>query len=73
MDSGKNDFEPFAVGTIFNPLSVSPTISTAPCKRVVIKYPSRLEAMALDPPIIITAANISFFISRSPFKLSERL
>ncbi len=44
----KTDFERFSVGTVFNPLrrevKASPRYTSA-----IVRYPSRLEAMALDP------------------------
>lgn len=63
----KADVEPFAVGTVFNPLSVSTVLSAAPLKRVTIKYPSRLEAMALDPSKIALNANMKYAAGQIDF------
>src|SRR3989344_9701921 len=56
----KKDFKPFRIGTVFNPIGarfsgVNPTL-----KSVSIRFPSRLNAMALDPGKITTNKNLVY-------------
>ncbi len=65
----KTDFSPFAIGTIFNPLPkpirhVSPKFSF-----VSIRYPSRLNAMALDPSKITSNDNLKYTPGEIIFKV----
>lgn len=63
----KTDFTPFAVGTVFNPISVSAALGADQFKRVMIQYPSRLEAMALDPSKIAANANLKYTAGQIDF------
>lgn len=56
----KQDFEPFKVGTVFNTLKNHPRGAKRVHTRVVIKYPSRLEAMAIDPSKIAENNNLRY-------------
>lgn len=44
----------FEAGTIHNPCTVSGIPQVLPSRRMIIRYPARLEAMALDPAKIAT-------------------
>lgn len=65
----KKDFKPFLVGSIFNKLNniykVSPVY-----KSISIKYPSRLNAMALDPSKIATNNNFCYTPGEIIFKIN---
>jgi len=55
----KNDFESFPIGSVFNECQVAGTpVQTA--DRIVLDYPSRLEAMALDPSQIADNDNLVY-------------
>jgi predicted sugar kinase len=55
----KTNFKKFPVGTVFNPYSK--TLKATPkYKKIVIRYPSRLEAMALDPSKITSNNNLVY-------------
>jgi len=54
----KKDFTKFKVGTVFNNCAVSKIPKAG--KRVTINYPSRLEAMALDPGQIVNNNNLVY-------------
>lgn len=56
----KTDFQPFKIGCIFNTLPGAPTNSKRIYKKVIIKYPSRLEAMAIDPSKIAKNNNLKY-------------
>lgn len=56
----KTDFKPFKVGTVFNKLEHSPKNIKRQYSQVVIKYPSRLEAMAIDPSKIAKNNNLKY-------------
>jgi len=56
----KTDFNPFEVGTVFNPLSEKPKKTTNSFSKITIKYPSRLEAMAIDPSKIASNNNLKY-------------
>lgn len=64
----KDDFTPFVVGAIFNPFVVKdPGIPS--CQSVTIKYPSRLNAMALDPSKIAMNDNLRYSPGEIIFKV----
>jgi len=56
----KTDFSPFPVGTIFNPLVVNKKLVMHSLKKVTLDYPSRLEAMAIDPSKIASNNNLHY-------------
>lgn len=66
----KTNFESFTVGTVFNECKVSRNPEIISQQQITIHYPSRLEAMALDPAkitennnLIYTAGQIDFSVS----------
>lgn len=65
----KNDFTPFTVGTVFNPINIKKK-ATPVYKSVTIKYPSRLNAMALDPSKIATNDNLRYSPGEIIFKVN---
>lgn len=56
----KTDFNPFKVGTVFNNLKSTPKNLSNKYSKVIIKYPSRLEAMAIDPSKIAQNNNLKY-------------
>jgi len=56
----KNDFLPFSVGTVFNPLPSFDFVPSPTSKSLLLQYPSRLNAMALDPSRITTNNNLVY-------------
>ncbi len=56
----KKDFKPFKVGTVFNPMKVRFSGIRPRLKSVKIRFPSRLNAMALDPGKITTNKNLVY-------------
>jgi len=56
----KTDFKPFRVGTIFNPIRVKIKKVKPVYRYVKIKFPSRLNAMAIDPSKIATNKNLVY-------------
>jgi len=57
----ESDFHPFSIGKIANPLLQNcPTVTKTAFKTVEISYPSRINAMALDPSLVTTACNRRF-------------
>lgn len=54
-----HNFEPFKVGSVFNPLFL-PTKPELKRESVKIKYPSRLNGMAIDPGKITTNENMVY-------------
>lgn len=56
----KTDFSPFKVGTVFNPLGKEFANVTPKVRGVEIKYPSRLNAMAIDPSKITSNKNMVY-------------
>ena len=58
----KNDFKSFPVGTVFNPLPTKKvnTQLVNPASQVTVEFPSRLNAMAIDPSKIATNENMVF-------------
>ncbi len=60
MSNTKTDFEPFTVGTVFNPLKGGPYTLSNKLKRISIKYPTRLDLMAIDPSKISTNNNLVY-------------
>jgi predicted sugar kinase len=55
----KTDFANFAIGTVFNDAIVTGTVKP-PLNSIKISYPSRLEAMALDPGKIADNNNLIY-------------
>ncbi len=53
-------FTKFKIGTVFNPLSFSVSKLKPVCHKVTVKFPSRLNAMALDPSKITSNRNMIF-------------
>ena len=56
----KTDFTPFPIGTVFNSLKLDRKVVKRVAKSVVLKYPSRLEAMAIDPSKIAKNENLRY-------------
>ncbi|OHA95156.1 MAG: hypothetical protein A3A96_00790 [Candidatus Zambryskibacteria bacterium RIFCSPLOWO2_01_FULL_39_39] len=56
----KTDFEPFEIGTVFNPLNATIASNKPRFSSVVIKFPSRLNAMAIDPSKITSNRNLVY-------------
>ncbi len=56
----KTDFEPFKVGTVFNPIKGGPYKVKPKLKEVKIRFPSRLNLMAIDPSKIATNQNLVY-------------
>lgn len=55
----KTDFKEFTIGTVFNKVEVSRPPSLK-CRKLSVGYPSRLEAMALDPSKISDNNNLVY-------------
>jgi predicted sugar kinase len=55
----KIDFEPYRIGAVFNPLDLRGSF-TPKFKEISIKFPSRLNAMAIDPSKITTNKNMIY-------------
>lgn len=66
--NSKNDFTPFEVGTVFNPVVVKNKVFPS-YQVVTIKYPSRLNAMALDPSKITANDNLRYSPGEIVFKV----
>ena len=60
MTKAKTDFKPFVVGTVFNPIKGGPHKITEEYSQVSIKYPSRLDLMAIDPSKISSNNNLVY-------------
>lgn len=56
----KTDFKPYKVGTVFNPIASNISGLKPIHQKVVIKYPSRLNAMAIDPSKIAANQNLVY-------------
>lgn len=56
----KKDFKPFKVGTVFNPIKSGPYKVKLKLKGVTIKYPTRLNLMAIDPSKISPSRNMVY-------------
>src|SRR5579875_147789 len=56
----KTDFHPFLIGTVFNPLPSLESVPSPVCEGLLLRYPSRLNAMALDPSRITTNNNLVY-------------
>jgi len=67
--NSKNDFTPFTVGTVFNPLTTKDK-RTPVYQSITIKYPSRLNAMALDPSKIAANDNLRYSPGEIIFKVN---
>ncbi|HSW81543.1 MAG TPA: hypothetical protein VLG40_04045 [Candidatus Saccharimonas sp.] len=55
----KTDFNTFQVGTIFNPIQSKGKVG-AIGSEIILNYPSRLEAMSLDPSQIVQNNNLIY-------------
>lgn len=67
----KTDFTPYKVGTVFNSTTVKQSaIRNVPYSKIVLKYPSRLEAMAIDPSKIATNDNLKYTPGQIDFTVS---
>jgi len=60
MTNTKTDFKPFVVGTVFNPIKNGPYQIVKKFNQVSIKYPSRLDLMAIDPSKISSNNNLVY-------------
>lgn len=56
----KKDFKPFKIGTVFNPLKVKICNNKPLLEEITIDYPSRLNAMAIDPSKIASNNNLVY-------------
>ncbi len=65
----KTDFKPFQVGTIFNPININLSDLKPRYRTIEIKYPSRLNAMALDPSKITSNNNLKYSPGEIIFKV----
>ena len=65
----KTDFKPFRVGTVFNKIKSRVHTQKARFNRVLIKFPSRLNAMAIDPSKIVTNKNMHYSPGEIVFKV----
>ncbi|HYG84051.1 MAG TPA: hypothetical protein VD907_04180 [Verrucomicrobiae bacterium] len=65
----KTDFKEFTVGTVFNTVEVSDDVSLRHNK-LTVGYPSRLEAMALDPAKISDNNNLIYEAGQIDFCVS---
>src|SRR5258708_307254 len=66
----KTDFEPYKVGRVFNPFQGHISKLNEKLKKIKIKYPSRLDSMAIDPSKIATNDNLKYTPGQVDFKLS---
>lgn len=60
MPNNKTDFEPFLIGTVFNPIKTKLHKLNNSFHEVSIKYPTRLDLMAIDPSKISTNSNLVY-------------
>jgi predicted sugar kinase len=67
----KTDFEPFKVGTVHNPISYRLRNNHAVLENVVIQFPSRLNAMAIDPGQIADNRNLVYTSGEIVFCVNE--
>jgi len=56
----KTDFNPYRVGTVFNPIKIRLSGIRPAYKGVKIRFPSRLNAMAIDPSKIANNKNLVY-------------
>lgn len=56
----KKDFKPYKVGTVFNKIEISIKAEKPFLSEVVIEFPSRLNAMAIDPSKIASNQNLVY-------------
>ncbi len=56
----KQDFRPYKIGTVFNPFKISRKNAKPLYKEVEVKFPSRLNAMAIDPSLIAKNENLVY-------------
>lgn len=67
----KTDFKPFAVGTVFNPIKGGPHKIIEKYNQVSIKYPSRLDLMAIDPSKISSNNNLVYTPGEIILKINQ--
>lgn len=60
MTNKKTNFKPFTVGTVFNPIKGGPYKIYNILRKVVIRYPTRLDLMAIDPSKISENNNLVY-------------
>lgn len=60
MKQSKTDFKPFLVGTVFNEIKNGPYKIKENINEVTIKYPTRLDLMAIDPSKISDNNNLVY-------------
>ena len=65
----KTDFSSFEVGTVFNDVSLSHELRPE-TSSVTVSYPSRLEAMALDPSKIADNTNLVYEAGQIDFSVA---
>lgn len=66
----KTNFKAFKIGKVFNPIKKINIKNPTPIfKKIIIKYPSRLEAMALDPSKIAINNNLKYSAGQINFKV----
>lgn len=70
MSNDKTDFKPFKVGTIFNKLKLDLNSNEPKFREISIKYPARLEAMALDPSKIADNNNLKYSAGQIDFTVA---
>jgi predicted sugar kinase len=66
----KSDFVPFKVGTVFNSIKCLDKKPKSSFQSIEINYPTRLEAMALDPSKIATNENLKYSAGQIDFTVS---
>lgn len=66
----KNDFNAFKIGTLFNTVPIQRKATLIPQRKVRIAYPSRLEAMALDPKRITENNNLVYTAGQIDFSVN---
>ncbi len=71
----KNDFNAFPVGTVFNPLKRKISQVRPKFRGVIIDYPARLNAMAIDPSKIAYNKNLVYTSGEVvfPIKIYKRI
>jgi len=66
----KTDFKPYKVGTVFNPLKIKKSRRKPVCREIKIRFPSRLNAMAIDPSKIAVNKNLIYTPGEIVFSVS---
>ncbi|MFH1325199.1 MAG: methyltransferase domain-containing protein [archaeon] len=65
----KTDYEPFKIGTVFNPIPIKVKNNFPVLKSVEVLFPSRLNAMAIDPGRIASNKNMVYSAGEIVFSL----